>query len=43
MYNSVENRFLGGAILNSLAHVDSKLYCQIDLTDNVAREQFRNE
>ncbi len=43
MYNSVENRFLGGAILNSLANTNHKLYCQIDLSDNVARQQFRNE
>jgi len=36
MYNSIENRFLGGAILNALANPDYKMYCHIDVRDNIA-------
>lgn len=41
IYNSVEDRFLGGSIINSLANPQHKLYCQIDISGNIARDQFR--
>lgn len=43
MFNSVENRFLGGAIINSLANPEYKLYCHIDVRDNIAKDQFRQD
>jgi hypothetical protein len=43
MFNSVENRFLGGSIINSLANTEHKVYCQIDISNNLAKDQFRAE
>lgn len=43
MWNAIENRYLAGALINSIAVPEHKLYCHIQVQDNVSKEQFRQD
>lgn len=43
LFNSRDSRFLAGAVLNAIVDPRASVYCQIDISDNVSLEQYRQD
>lgn len=40
-YSAMENRYLAGSLLSSALNPDHKVYCHIDVSDNLSKGQFQ--